>query len=172
MPRIHIKERSDKVKTKRRSKRNNDNSGPVTAKERFEEVVCTTIGIEFSRFRIRKCSDDKENGQNYQVQLNEREDHKGRNVCPPRSVHVSAVFDCLAKRGLIYLPFRPITQRQDELQQEESQVESFHNLVEEWGNVIAKRKSANFRLIRIRRANQVHDNRCSKPEGSYECVVS
>ena len=86
MPGVQIEERCDKVEAKGGSKCNNDDSSSIAAKERFKEVACIAIGVEFGSCRIGERSDNEENRQNNQIQLNKSENYKRRDVCPTRTV--------------------------------------------------------------------------------------
>ena len=65
----------------------------------------------------------------------------------------------------IHLPFRPISQSQNELQEDTAEVEILQHCIDDWGDCVAKGKG--FALVRSTgSSDKIHNDTGCEPEGS------
>jgi len=74
-----------------------------------------------------------------------------------------------------HIPFGSVTQRKNELKEDEGQIDVFQNCIDNRSNLVAKRECSAF--IRIpRTANKIHDDTSGKPEcrccGKSVCQIT
>jgi hypothetical protein len=62
------------------------------------------------------------------------------------------------------LPFRPISQGKNKLQQDESQVKIFEDYVDFWGDIVTERERSSAISRRRPSPNKIHDNASGEPK--------
>ncbi len=160
MPWIQVQEGCNVVETEGGGDGDDDDAYSVAGEERGDEIASSRVRVEFGGVRIRECPNDQEDREDDEIQLDEGEDDERPDITVPRSGECQLEI-WNVKCGI--LPFRSVSECENELQPEASKVYVLHHGIEDGGDVGGERK----RGIIIEVAwnpDQVHDDGCGQPE--------
>ena len=143
VPRVQVHERCHKVQAKGGRQRNDNDTRTTRREEGLEELADTFGGVKVHRSAATESPNHQVQRIDNDIDLDDTKHHKRSQVRELRSLGT-------------------VTQRQNELQQQEPEVGVFDNGVDNGRRSLAKREPS-VTIVVAGSTNQIHNNRCSKP---------
>ena len=164
VPRVAVHERRDEVETKGGSKRDDNDTGACASEEGREKLANSLVSRKIESVS-RERTDDQVHGLDEDVELNDGEENEGCEVRVFGSANRLAQSDEKRKKRT-NIPLWTITQSQDELQKQETEVHVLDDGVDNRSRRIAEWPPC-LTAVFWGVANKIDDDGGSEPVRSY-----